>query len=151
MSLNSGIALSEPSEEFTERVKRTLAIAEKIDIFSLMKVVVDLLRAYGNFAKSVGEIQQRNADAYELILEFGKAAPQILKSLAEKSPPAVLGTYVQISLRLLELQEKMNKIMQLSPEEKMELGEELVQIANSYEQVLAKIKEEMERTESVKT
>jgi len=143
--------LSESSEEFDDRVKRALAVAKDIDVFTLMDLIVDLLRAYGNFAKSVGEIQNRSPDAYKVILEFGRAAPEILRSVAERSPPEVIGTYVQVSHRLVELQEKMNNIMQLSPSEKTELGEELVNIANEYEQVLAKIKEEIERKKNDET
>lgn len=142
--------MSASPQEFDEETKKILAIADKIDPFSLMDVVVSLLRAYGNFAKAIGDIQSKSPEAYELIIEFGKSAPEILKRIAERSPPAVIGTYVQVSVRLLELQDKMNNIMQLSPEEKMKLGEELVDIANSYEQVLVKIKEEIEAKKNVK-
>lgn len=133
--------MSEPITD--EKLKRAIELAKEIDIFSLMKVVTNLLKAYGEFAKAVGRVQATDPDAYELILEFGKAAPQILRSIAERSPPAVVGSFIQVALRLMELQEKMNNLMQLSPEEKIKLGEEIIEVANSYEQVLTKIKEEM--------
>ena len=138
---DSGIALSEPITD--EKLKRAVELANEVDIFSLMKIVINVLKAYGEFAKSVGQAQAMDPEAYELILELGKAAPQILGSIAKRSPPAVIGSFVQVSLRLLELQEKMEKMMQLSPEEKIKLGEEIIETANSYEQVLTKIKEEM--------
>lgn len=136
--------MSEPTVEpiVDERFKRAVELAKKIDVYALMKVVTNLLRAYGEFSKAVGQVQAENREAYELILEFGKAAPQILSTIAERSPPAVIGSFVQVSLRLLKLQEKMKTMMELSPEEKIKLGEEIIETANSYEEALTKIKEE---------
>lgn len=70
----------------------------------------------------------------------------MLSKIAAKSPPAVIGTYVQVSLKLFALQEKMSKLTELNADEKIQLGNELIEIANTYEQVIAEVRKQIEGT-----
>lgn len=51
------ITLTEPPKEPDDELeKRILAAVDKIDAFAMMDVIISLLKAYGDFAKTMGDI-----------------------------------------------------------------------------------------------
>jgi hypothetical protein len=129
-----------------EELKKALEIADKVDIKGVFGVFISLLRSYGDFAKSIGTIEKEHPDSYEAILYLGKFAPQILSIIAGKSPPEELGAFIKLTMKLIELGPKIDKIATLSAEEKIQIGIELTNIANEYD-LLWKELEQRAKTE----
>jgi hypothetical protein len=133
----------EKKEEIDEdKLKVALEKVKGIDIDRLMKAFVDMLKAYAQLAKRVGTIQRDNEEAFESLTYLGSMAPQIVQMLAKKAPPAEFGAFIKAFMELLELAPKLDNIMKLSAEEKIEVGNKLENIANTLEQMISKVKEE---------
>jgi len=127
-----------------ERMKRALELVDKIDLPSLVKVFSSLLRAYGGFAKAIGTLQRDQKDSYEALQYLGEMAPDFLGRLIEKAPPEIIGTLMKIFVRMATLTTKLNQLMDLPPEEKIRLGESLLEFANDFEKLLELKKEKKE-------
>jgi hypothetical protein len=136
-----------------EELKKAIEIANKVDMKGIFTVFISLMRSYGNFAKSIGTIEKEHPDSYEAILYLGKVAPQLMSILAGKSPPEELGAFIKLTLKLMELGPKLDKIATLPAEEKIQVGTELVNIANEYEALWKQVEEKtkMEKKENVRT
>jgi len=136
-----------------EELKKAIEIANKVDMKGIFNVFISLMRSYGNFAKSIGTIEKEHPDSYEAILYLGKVAPQLMSILAVKSPPEELGAFIKLTLKLMELGPKLDKIATLPAEEKIQVGTELVNIANEYEALWKQVEEKtkMEKKENVQT
>jgi len=130
-----------PAREMTtekspeERVERALELASKIDISNLVRVFSSLLRAYGQFAQTIGTLQRDQKDSFEALQHLGEMAPEFLEKMVDKAPPEVIGVFMKLFLRITSLSTKLNKLMDLSPEEKIEVGESLLKFADEFEKV----------------
>jgi len=133
----------EKEEEIDEeKLKTAVEKAKAVDIDKLMKAFVEMLRAYSEMAKRIGVIQRDNKDAFESLTYLSSIAPQIVKMLAKKAPPAEFGAFIQAFMDLVELAPKLNELMKLTAEEKIEVGERLEKIANTLEEMINKVSEE---------
>jgi hypothetical protein len=130
-----------------ESIKSAVAdidkIAKEIDIGGVFKVFISLLRAYGSFAKAIGTIEKTNTSSYEALLYLGQNAPQVMSILAQKSPPEEFGAFMKLALRLVEIGPKLDTIMTLSAEEKIQMGEELERISNEFDELWKQIEEKV--------
>jgi len=124
-----------PERKQLEEVAKSI---DEIDIFKLMRSAVDLLKAYAEFTKKLGEIQLANEESLRILLELGEKAPALFKSLAEKSDPSEFGVIIKTFLELFDLAPKLDNLMALSGEEKIELGENLRRIADTINKMLRK-------------
>ena len=124
------------TEEEEEKIKRAVELAEKVDITSLVKVFVSLLRAYGNMAKAIGTIQLEYKESFEALTYLGIVAPRLMERVVEKAPPDVVGLFMKILMKMTVLGPKMGKIMELPAEEKVKIGEELNAYAEDFEKLL---------------
>ncbi|MHA1628557.1 MAG: hypothetical protein ACTSVS_00015 [Candidatus Heimdallarchaeota archaeon] len=125
-----------------EKLKEAHKAIEKIDTKSLMNAFIGILRAYADLAKRIGEIQRYNQEAFEAIQYLGLVAPKLLQELAKKSPPAEFGVFMKTLIDLVELAPKLNNIMELPAEEKINVGERLMGIADTLDEMLKKIQKE---------
>ena len=124
-----------------EKLKAAIEKAKGVDIDKLMKAFVDMLKTYSEMAKRIGVIQRDNKDAFESITYLGSIAPQVVRMLAKKAPPAEFGAFIQAFMDLLELAPKLNELMKLPAEEKIEIGNRLEKIANTLEEMINKVSE----------
>jgi len=124
-----------------EKLKDAIEKAKGVDIDKLMKAFVDMLKTYSEMAKRIGVIQRDNKDAFESITYLGSIAPQVVRMLAKKAPPAEFGAFIQAFMDLLELAPKLNELMKLPAEEKIEIGNRLEKIANTLEEMINKVSE----------
>jgi len=124
------------TEEEKEKMKRAVELAKRVDITSLVKVFVSLLRAYGNMAKAVGTIQLEHKDSFEALTYLGVVAPQLMERIVEKAPPEIVGLFMKILMKMTVLGPKMGKIMELPAKEKVKIGEELNDYAEDFEKLL---------------
>lgn len=121
-----------------EKLKAAIEKAKTIDADKLMKAFVEMLKAYSEMAIRIGTVQRNNQDAFESLTYLGSIAPELVKMLAKKAPPAELGAFIQAFLDLVELAPKLDTLMSLSAEEKVEVGQKLGAIANTLEQMINK-------------
>jgi hypothetical protein len=124
-------------------------IVDKIDMKSIFSVFTSLLRAYGNFAKAIGTIEKTDTSSYEALLYLGQNAPQVMSILAQKSPPEEFGAFMKLTLKLIDISPKLDKIATLPSDEKIQLGAELENIANEFDELWKLIQEKSakEKTE----
>jgi hypothetical protein len=140
----------EKEEEIDEEKLKTIVEKVKsIDLNKLMKAFVELLRAYSEMAKRVGVLQKDNPDAFEAINYLGSIAPQIVRLLAKKAPPAEFGAFIQAFMDLIELGPKLDKISELPAEEKIQIGEKLGKIADTLDEMIIKVQEQEKSKEGV--
>lgn len=130
-----------------EKIREAVEKIEKIDINSLFRAFIQMLRVYGEMGKKIGTVQRDNEDAFEAISYLGSIAPQFMQILAKKAPPAELGAFIKSFMELLELAPKLENIMKLSADEKIEVGERLEKIANTLEETFKKIEEKENKGE----
>jgi hypothetical protein len=133
----------EKEEEISE--EKLKAIAEKvknIDLNTLMKAFVEMLRAYSEMAIRVGVLQRDNQDAFEAINYLGSIAPQVMRLLAKKAPPAELGAFIQAIMDLIEIGPKLDKLNEAPAEDKIQIGEKLGKIADALEEMINKVPEQ---------
>lgn len=124
-----------------EKIKQAVEKAEKVDIDSLMKAFVQMLRVYAELARKIGTLQRDNKDAFEAIGYLGSIGPQIIQTLAKRTPPEELGAFIKAFMQLLEIAPKLDNIMKLSADEKIEVGELLEKIADTFDEMLKEIQE----------
>lgn len=123
-----------------EKIQEALKKVEEIDAYKLFNTLVQMLRLYGEMGKRIGTLQRDNQDTFEAIGYLGSIAPQFMQALAKKSPPEELGVLVKTFLELFELSPKLENMMKLSAEEKIKIGERLIDIANTLEEMMEKVK-----------
>lgn len=124
------------TEETVENAASDFAkIAEQIDVKSIFSVFISLLRAYGAFAKQIGNIEKTNKASYEALLYFGQNAPQIMNIISKKSPPEEFGAFMQLALKLMELSPKLDTIATLPADEKIAIGTEIERVANEFDEL----------------
>jgi len=119
-----------------EKIKEAYEKAKDIDIVSLLKTFIQLLKVYGYFGKKIGILQTENKDAFEAITYLGSIAPDFMDSVAKKSPPEEFGVFAKAFLELMEVAPKMDMIMELSGEEKIATGDQILEITRTFEEML---------------
>ena len=82
-----------------EKIKEAYEKAKDIDIVSLLKTFIQLLKVYGYFGKKIGILQTENKNAFEAITYLGSIAPDFMDSVAKKSPPEEFGVFCKGILR----------------------------------------------------
>jgi len=130
-----------------EKVKMALESLKEVDVDKVMRAFVEILKVYGDLAKRIGVIQRDNKEAFEAITYISSMAPQIMQILAKKAPPAEFGAFIKAFMELLELAPKLDNLMKLSAEEKIEVGERVEKIANTFEEMINKMQEERKKGE----
>lgn len=145
---STGIEPLVSEETIKTAAEKVGQLADKIDMKGIFYVFTALLRAYGDFAKTLGKIEKTNSASYEAIFYLGQNAPQIMSILAKKSPPEEFGAFMQLTLKLIDITPKLDKIVMLPPEEKIQLGTELESIANEYDSLWKKLEEKAGKEKS---
>ena len=130
-----------------EKIKEAYEKAKDIDIVSLLKTFIQLLKVYGDFGKKIGILQTENKDAFEAINYLGSIAPDFMHTVAKKSPPEEFGVFAKAFLELVEVTPKMEMIMELSGEEKIAVGGQILEIADAFEEMLNKIEAKKKQAE----
>jgi len=117
----------EEIEEFKERFK-------KIDPDNLLDMVVEILNIYGSFVEKFGSVQKKYASEFELFDVFAKRplSPEIINMIVDKASPETAGIMLKIMLKLNTITPQMNRLMELSAREKIELGKTIKSIAKDF-------------------
>jgi len=139
------MAKEEEIEE--EKLKAALEKAKSVDIDKMMRAFVEMFRAYSEMIKRIGLLERDNKDAFDSMAYLGSIAPQFLKALAKRAPPAEFGAFIQAFLDLFEIAPKLDEIMKLPAEEKIQIAEKLGKIADTLEEMIIRV-ENQKKVES---
>lgn len=131
------------------KVKEALEKVKTVDIGKLSLGFVQILRVYAEVATKFGQIQKDNPETFESMAYLGLVAPQLIKKLAKEAPPQELGAFIQAFFELVELGPKLERIMELPADEKIEIGCRLSKIADVIEEMV-KRNAEKEKGEATK-
>jgi len=102
----------------------------------LVEMFKYLLNAYGQFAETLGNIQQTHKEAFASMfsLESAIRLPEMLNELSKKQPE--LGKLLtEILIKLSAFLPRLNNLMNLSAKEKVELGEHLKLLAKDFDKI----------------
>jgi len=126
-----------PIEENNKRTKLT-----KDEAKELVEMYKYMLVAYGQFAETLGKVQQTHKEAYETMFSLEAAArlPEMLSELSEKKPELgklLTGIFVKIATFLPSL----GNLMNLSANEKIQLGRNLKSLSKDFDELLNWIEE----------
>ena len=121
----------------TSNKKEKKEALSKKEVKNLVEMLRYLMDAYGFFAEKLGEIQKTHKEAYEFMfsLELAQKLPEMISFMVEKRPK--LGKlYSSIFIRLTTFMPRVNKLMELSADEKIKLGENLKTLAKDFGKLL---------------
>lgn len=98
------------------------------------------LKSMGTFAKKIGQAEKKYPEAFKMMEKI--SSPEVLTEFVSKAPPQVVVTTLKIFIRAGSLSSKMKKEMsELTPDEKIELGKELIALADDLSDLLKKAEE----------
>lgn len=103
----------------------------------LMEMYKSLLNAYGQFAETLGKIQQSHTEAYLSMfsLEAMAKLPELLSDMSEKKPE--LGKLLtRIFIKIATSLPRLGNMMNLSAKEKIQLGHSLKAIGKDFDELL---------------
>lgn len=110
------------------------------DILPIVIAAIDSLRDLGEFSVASGNLQKKNAEAYDIIVKIGEHPEAFLALLVEKIPEEKLKPLVELSLKMAAIQSKINQFPQLTAEEKIAIGQELKGVASELSRLLEEMK-----------
>ena len=99
------------------------------------EVLVDTLDKYGDILIGIGEIEKRVGSLKSWSVRFGKIALPELISICKKNPDfmTIMGA---VLLKFVAISPKMEKISELSPKEKIEVGGTIKEISGLLKEVV---------------
>lgn len=109
----------------------------KEEVVSLVEMFAELMSAYGSFSGNLGKIQKTHEEAYGhfFSLEAAEKFPEIFSKVMEEKPE--LGKLViTIFSKMTVLLPRITRIMELSADDKIKLGESLKSLAKDFRKLL---------------
>ncbi|MEM2970838.1 MAG: hypothetical protein QW270_00230 [Candidatus Bathyarchaeia archaeon] len=119
-------------EKNNERGKLT-----KDEAKGLVEIYKYLLEAYGQFAETLGKIQQTHKEAYASMFSLDASArlPELLSEMSNRKPE-LSKLLTEIFVKMATLLPRLSNLMNLSANEKIKLGQNLKSLAKDFEQLL---------------
>jgi len=121
----------------TKTTKRKAKL-EKKEIVNLVEMFADLMNAYGSFSENLGKIQKTHKETYEEMfsLEAAEKIPEMLSKIVAEGPSELSSLFVRIFAKMTTFLPRVNKMMELSAEEKIKLGKNLKSLAKDFGKLL---------------
>lgn len=125
-------------------VIRKKEMLNKEETISLIEMFSDLLNAYGKFSESLGKIQKTHEEAYKRIFSYEslEQLPEMMSKIMEEAPPELSRLVIRIFSKMTVFLPRISKIMELSANEKIALGENLKSLAKDFKKLLEWAKKE---------
>ena len=122
-----------------EELKGFVKTFEQIKKEDLLNMLVETLCLYGDYVQGLGQIHKKYNNVFQATKDFTKTpiSPQLVGFLADKATPEMAGIFLKIMLKLNSIAPQMNKLMDLSAKEQIELGEAIKSIAEDFEKLKA--------------
>lgn len=120
------------TEENNEQSKLT-----KNEAKELVEMYKYLLDAYGQFAETLGKIQQTHKEAYASMFSLEAAAklPEMLSELSDKKPE-LSKLLTRIFVKMATLFPRLGNLMNLSANDKIQLGQNLKSLTKDFNELL---------------
>lgn len=114
----------------------------KKEAISILEMLRQLMDAYGFFAENLGGIQKSNQEAFDSMfsIETFTKLPEIANRITEQMPE-IGKLYTTIILRMSALVPRISNLMDLSADEKINLGKNLKVLSRE----INKLQEHVER------
>jgi hypothetical protein len=112
------------------------------EFLNLLKIFISMLSENGKLITKMGEIEKKYPKEFKLMREF---SAEKLDAFVEKAPPEIAGLFLKIMLRAAVIGPKTSKAMELSAEEKIELGKQIAELVKDMEILLKKVEEESKK------
>jgi hypothetical protein len=109
----------------------------KEEVKNLVEMLRYLMDAYGFFAEKLGTIQKSHEEAFNSMfsLESAEKLPEMMSIMTERYPE--MGKlYTSVFIRMATTMPRVNKLMTLSADEKIKLGESLKTLAKNLDELL---------------
>lgn len=113
-------------------------VQQQFKIFG--EAIILYFKSMGTFTKKIGEIEKNYPEAFKTITEL--ASPEILVDFAKKAPPEIVAKMFEIILTASSLSARMKKgMMELTSDEKIEIGNQMIKLANDLSELMKKAEE----------
>lgn len=113
---------------------------EQQQIKEFIEAFVEYLKGMGAFAIKIGETEQKYPQAFKMMAEM--ASPENIAKFISKAPPEIVVKMLEFMLRASSLTAKMQrKLNELSADEKIQLGKEMIELAESVSELMRKAEE----------
>lgn len=94
------------------------------DFENFITVVSEIFEKLGSISVDIGNMEKTNPKGFASYTQLEKD-PEFFLKMTEHLPPESLGRVMRVFIKLSSLSSKLNNIMSLSDEEKIQLGNEL--------------------------
>lgn len=114
--------------------------AEEQQIKEFIEAFIEYLKGMGAFAIKIGETEKRYPNAFKMMAEM--ASPEKIADFISKAPPEIVVKMLEFIIRASSLSIKMQKgLNQLTADEKIALGKEMIDLAKSVSGLMKKAEE----------
>lgn len=121
-----------------EKTRSTKEMDKEMKEFIETSIVY--LKSMGTFAQKVGKVEKKYPEALEIMEKI--SSPEVLTEFVSKAPPEVVVTILKIFIKAGGLSSKLDKGMgKLTADEKIEVGKELIALANDLSDLMKKVEE----------
>ncbi|MCJ7634549.1 hypothetical protein MUP77_19425 [Candidatus Bathyarchaeota archaeon] len=106
-------------------------------IKEFIEAFVEYLKGMGAFAIKIGETEQKYPQAFKMMAEMG--SPENIANFISKAPPEIVAKMFEFMFRASSLTAKMQKkLNELSAGEKIQLGNEMIELAENVSELMRK-------------
>jgi hypothetical protein len=107
------------------------------DFAKFIEDYVFLLGQMGNFVTKMGKTELKHPDLFEQVKKL--SSPEVLSEFIDKIPQDVLAILFKTLMRFARISQ-IKDIMTLPPQEKIEVGTEMVQISQELGELMKKVR-----------
>jgi len=114
--------------------------AEQQQIKEFIEAFIEYLAGMGTFALKIGETEKKYPQAIKMMAEM--ASPENVANFISKAPPEIVAKMFEMMLRASSLSAKMQTgFNDLTADEKIEIGNELLKLAENIATFMKKAEE----------
>lgn len=118
--------------------KKVAKALERLDVNRLMRFMIEMLDVFGNLSISLGKLEKESKETFELIRVVSSDPKSFLSKLLEKGSAEEIKTLMEALLELDSLGPKFSRLLELAPEEKISIGNKLINISNKVREAFEK-------------
>ena len=101
----------------------------------IMQLLGNYLEASGKLLLSIGELEKSSGKSMTE-LQRDLLRPDILAEVVKRAPPEVSSTMFYVLLKLAALIPRFKDLSKMSPDEKVEVGKELIELSKQWLNVI---------------
>ena len=119
-------------------------LAEKF--LDLSRVLAKMIHTYGVMLKTTGEIEKTSGKRIEELLEYF-SKPELLMEIVKDMPKDIVGEFFMMIMEMAALSQKLKDFTKLNPDEKISMGERLINLSERMNRLIEKVVEEAGKRE----